>query len=101
MSNNLGPQVSRVLDPEGRSFLEVILAQGRPPLDAEFNLLQELATGASRQIVLRGMPSGWLGNETNTSASFGTDSTWSNWFKFGAQRAGEQRTVACRLPGRK
>jgi hypothetical protein len=62
-------------------------------LDAEFNLLQELATDFSRRIVLRGSPSGFLGNETNPSADFITSPIWSNWMKFGPQRTGEQKAV--------
>jgi len=93
MSNNLGPGVSRVLDPNGREFLEVILQQGKPPMDAEFNLLQELATDITRKVVLRGTPSGWLGNETNVKADFMTDPRWSNWFRFGTQRTGEKQAV--------
>ena len=93
MSNNLGPGVSRVLDPNGREFLEVILQQGKPPMDAEFNLLQELASDLSRRAVLRETPSGWLGNETNAGADFVTDPRWSNWFRFGTQRTGEKQSV--------
>ena len=93
MTENLGSGVSRVLDPTGTQFTEVVLQQGKPPLDAEFNLLQELATNFSRQIVLRGSPSGFLGNETNPSADYLTNPIWSNWFKFGPQRTGEQRAV--------
>lgn len=93
MSENLGNGVSRVLDPTGTAFTTVILQQGKPPLDAEFNLLQELATDFCRRIVLRGSPSGFLGNETNQSADFLTNPIWSNWFKFGPQRTGEQRAV--------
>ena len=93
MASNLGPGVSRVLDPNGREFLEVILQQGKPPMDAEFNLLQELATGISRRAILRDVPSGWLGNETNSMAEYVTNPTWSNWFRFGTQRTGEKQAV--------
>jgi len=93
MASNLGPGVSRVLDPNGREFLEVILQQGKPPMDAEFNLLQEIAADFSRTAVLRGTPSGWLGNETSTMADYITNSQWSNWFKFGSQRTGEKQAI--------
>lgn len=93
MSTNLGPGVSRVLDPTGTEFVEVIWQQGRPPLDSELNLLQELASGFARRLTLRGTPSGWLGNETNTSDVYLTDPSWSNWFKFGRQKASEQKAV--------
>ena len=91
--NNLGPGVSRVLNPDGTEFVEVIWQQGRPPLDAEFNLMQELASGLNRRLVLRGTPSGWLGNETNLTDDFVTNANWSNWFQFGRQKTGEQKAV--------
>jgi hypothetical protein len=90
---NLGPGVSRVLDPSGTEFVEVIWQQGRPPLDSEYNLMQEMLTGFSRKIVLRGTPSGWLGNDTNSSDVFATNPTWSNWFQYGRQKTGEQKAV--------
>ena len=86
---SLGPGVSRVLDPTATAFVEVILQQGKPPMDAEFNLLQELPAGLTRAAVLSGMPSGWLGNETDLSTDIVTNPLWSNWFKFGQQRTGE------------
>jgi hypothetical protein len=91
--NNLGPDTSRVLDPTATGFLEVILQQGKPPMDAEFNLLQEIATGQVQAAVLRGVLSGWLGNETGLPSDFVTNPSWSNWFQFGQQRSGERASV--------
>jgi hypothetical protein len=93
MANNLGPGVSRVLNPDATEYVEVILQQGKPPMDAEFNLLQELGVNYTRKATLRGMPSGWLGNDTNSSAVYDTNARWSNWFKFGKQRPAEQKPV--------
>ena len=93
MANNLGSGVSRVLNPDGTEYVEVIWQQGKPPMDAELNLLQELGVNYTRKALLRGTPSGFLGNDTNTSAVFSTNSIWSNWFQFGKQRAGEQKAV--------
>lgn len=90
---NLGSGVSRVLDPTGTQYTEVILQQGKPPLDAEFNLLQELAFNFTRKYVTRGCPSGFFGNETNSISDYITNSTWSNWLKFGPQRTGEQQAI--------
>ncbi len=91
MTINYGTGVSRVLDPTGTQYTEVILQQGKPPLDAEFNLLQDIAQLQGRTIVQRGVPSGFLGNGTNQRADFITSPTYSNWFKFGPQRTGEQQ----------
>jgi len=93
MSHNLGSGVSRVLDPDGTEYVEVIWQQGKPPMDAELNLLQELGVNYTRKAVLRGTPSGWFGNDTNSSAVFTTNSIWSNWFQYGKQRSGEQKAV--------
>jgi len=93
MSNNYGSGASRVLDPTGTSFTDVIWQMGKPPLDAELNLLQDLAQDFCRKIVLRGTPSGWLGNETNTQEDFITNPLWSNWIQFGRQRLGEQSAI--------
>lgn len=94
MGNNYGSGVSRVLDPTATQYTDVILQQGKPPLDAEFNLLQDIAQLTARSVALRGTPSGFLGNETNPRAAFITTGTWSNWFKFGPQPAGELQAVS-------
>ena len=86
MASNYGPNVSRVLDPTGTQYTNIIWQQGRVPLDSEFSLGVNLAMGAGQRAVLRGTPSGWLGNETNNAEVFLTDPSWSNWFKFGNQR---------------
>lgn len=93
MTNNYGSGVSRVLDPTATQYSDVILQQGKPPLDAEFVLLQDLGNQWNRQMVMRGTPSGFLCNETNPRGDFLTNAVWSNWFKFGSQRAGEQQPV--------
>jgi len=93
MAENFGNGVTRVLDPRQAALLQVIWQQGKPPLDSELNLLQQLATDWRQQIVLRGTPSGWLGNETNPSEDFVTSPEWSNWFRFGRQRTGETKAL--------
>lgn len=93
MGNNYGTGVSRVLDPSGTGFVEVLWQEGKPPCDAELNLLQEIATDWTRKAVIQGTPSGWLGNDTNSSGDFVTSPIWSNWFQFGRQRSGEKRSI--------
>lgn len=92
-SNNYGPGVSRVLDPTGRSFIDVLFQEGRPPMDCEFGLLQDVANDWRRTHTLRGTPSGWLGNETGLLSDFQTDPRYSNWFVFGRQRSGEMQSI--------
>lgn len=93
MADNFGGGVSRVLDPRAGSLLQVVWQQGKPPLDSELNLLQQISSDWRQQIVLRGVPSGWMGNETNPTEDFVTNPSWSNWFKFGRQRSGETKSV--------
>lgn len=93
MVDNLGGGVSRVLDPKQAAFLEVIWQKGKPPLDSELNLLQQIQSDWRQQLVLRNTPSGFLGNETNPTKDFVTSSSWSNWFKFGRQRSGEKQSI--------
>jgi hypothetical protein len=93
MANNYGPGVSRVLDPEGTQYTTTIWQQGKPPADHELILIADIAEEATRSAVLRGMPSGFLGNETNPQADFLTQEAWSNWFQFGPQRSGEKKSV--------
>lgn len=72
---------------------QVVWQMGKPPLDAELNLLQQIANDWRQQVVLRGTPSGWLGNETNPSEDFITNPSWSNWLRFGRQRTGETKSI--------
>jgi hypothetical protein len=94
MTDNFGSGVSRVLDPVSTEYLGLVFQQGRPPLDASINLISQLSVEWDRTINLVNMPSGWIGGENGLSQDFVTDPTWSNWFKFGAQRSGEAKTFA-------
>jgi hypothetical protein len=91
--DNFGTGVSRVLSPQDRSLLQVIWQQGKPPCDAELNLMQQLAEEWDRTITLRGTPSGWIGGEVNLEEVFQTNVNWSNWFKFGRQTTGESQAI--------
>lgn len=93
MASDFGTGVSRVLDPLQASWTQVIWQQGKPPLDSELNLNQQLAADWRRILTLRGTPSGWLGNAVNPSEVFVTSAMWSNWFRFGQQRSGEKRAI--------
>lgn len=93
MAENLGSGVSRTLDPKKTGYQTVVWQQGRPPTDAELNLMQQLATEWDKIAVSSGTPSGWLGNGLNDHESFVTDPSWSNWFRFGNQRTGEASSI--------
>ncbi len=94
MSDNLGPGVSRVVSPEGASFDLVIWQADKPPLDSELDLVQQVESDWRRTMVMRGTPSGWIENPTNPGDAFVTNATYSNWFQFGRQRAGETKAIA-------
>lgn len=93
MPSNFGTGVSRVLSPDQTSYVQVIWQQGKPPLDSELNLLQQIDDDWRRTHVLLGTPSGFLGNATSAQDSFDTQGNRSNWFKFGLQRAGDQKAI--------
>lgn len=93
MAKNFGPGVSRVLDPTAASLVQVVWQQGKPPLDSELNLSQQIASEWNRIHVLRGTPSGFYGDATNSQNSFVTDPSFSNWFKFGPQFSGEKGAI--------
>jgi hypothetical protein len=93
MADNFGSGVSRVLDPKKAAFHQVIWQKGKPPLDSELNLIQQLENDWRQQLVLRGTPSGWLGNETNPSEDFVTHPSVSNGFRYGRQRSGEKQAI--------
>lgn len=80
MADNLGNGVSRVLTPEQTQYEQVIFQWDRPPLDSEWNLVQQLEDLKLRTSVLRSMPSGWLGNGTLASEVYETSALWSNQF---------------------
>ncbi len=93
MADNFGNGVSRTLTPKQTQFLQTVFQEGKPPLDAEFNLIQQLENDWRQQLVLRGTPSGFLGNETNATEDFVTNPNWSNFFRFGRQRSGESKAI--------
>lgn len=93
MGSNFGIGVSRVLSPDQANLLQVVWQQGKPPMDADLNLMQQLDDDWRRILVLRGTPSGWLSSATNARESFVTNPSWSNWFKFGQQRSGETKAI--------
>ena len=59
MAKNLGSGVSTVYEGEGYAYDKVVYQQGKPPLDAENNLAQELQEILSRKSTSH-LSSGWL-----------------------------------------
>lgn len=93
MSLNFGTGVSRVLDPSQTGYSLVIWQQGKPPLDSELALSQQIPGEWNRILALRGVPSGFLANDINPERDYVTSPIWSNWFQFGQQKTGEKQTI--------
>ena len=56
---NLGSGVSYVFEPSGFNYDEVVFQKGKPPIDSEMNLIQELQNAVGQRN-LSGLPSGWI-----------------------------------------
>jgi len=93
MTDNYGPNVSRVLSPVQTSYKTVVWQAGRPPLDSELSLSQQIAAEWDRLHVLTATPSGWIDDAINPQDSYVTNVNYSNWFQFGAQQTGEKQAV--------
>jgi photosystem II stability/assembly factor-like uncharacterized protein len=59
MANNLGTGVSYVYDEEGYNYDTVVFQKGKPPLDSELNLSQDLINGLRGKQTIS-LPSGWV-----------------------------------------
>jgi len=93
MTDNFGPNVSRVLSPAQASYKTVVFQAGRPPLDSEMSFAQQIAAEWDRLHVLTGTPSGWLDDAINPQDSYVTSVNYSNWFQYGDQQAGERQSI--------
>ncbi len=59
-AKNFGTGVSRILDPSSRAWAHVILNQGRPALEYEINLMQDIALDRAASVNRTLLPSGFL-----------------------------------------
>lgn len=73
---NYGVTVSRTLQPGQRSFDTLVWQQGKPPLDAELNLLFDIITDKFQKFVNAQLQSGFINFN-----SFNFNATWSNKFQ--------------------
>ena len=63
MPKEFGPSVSGYNDPNGRSWETVVFEAGKPVLDRELNLSQDVDGGAAQANLKRAVPSGWLSDD--------------------------------------
>lgn len=59
MSDYLGPNQTRVLDPTNRSFEELVYQKQKPPLSSELNLNGMVSSNRDKNLSSALMPSGW------------------------------------------
>ena len=59
MSDYLGPNQTRVLDYDNRSFEKVVYQRKKPPLSSEVNLTGDIASEHSQNLAQFLLPSGW------------------------------------------
>lgn len=69
-TKNFGPAVSGYLDPTGRNWETAVFQAGKPVLDKELNLQQDVDGGQAEAAVRRTMPSGWISDDFVATASF-------------------------------
>jgi len=62
-TKNFGAAVSGYLDPDGRSFENPVFQAGKPVLDKELNLAEDIANTFGLSLARRVYPSGWVTNE--------------------------------------
>lgn len=73
-----GTGISAYLDPEGRSWETTVFQAGKPLLDKELNLSQDLSAEAEFQFRRRTMPSGWMADDilSTQGGTVGTDAIY-------------------------
>lgn len=81
--------VSRTLQAKNRSFLNVIWRTGKPALDSEWNLLNDVASELFYNSIQSSAPSGWLSLGAN---KYATNSGIENTFSFFSQE-NEQEVI--------
>lgn len=85
MSDNYGTpqQVSRVLPAKDRQFTNVVFQKGKPPLDAELNLQDDIKAEQQRVLIQSQTPSGWVSDAVGSLRDYVTAKNWSNHFYLG------------------
>lgn len=63
MTKNFGPATSGYDIPEGRAWETVVFEAGKPVLDRELNLGQDIDNGAAQAGLRRALPSGWISDD--------------------------------------
>jgi len=67
-TKNYGPAVSGYLDPSGRNWENPVFQAGKPVLDKEINLVEDLSSGYGQAALRRSTPSGWISDDFTASS---------------------------------
>ena len=86
MAKDFGTGVSRTLDAAMRQFTAVVFQDSKPPLDAEFNLQDDIHTENLSKLIRAEMPSGFFIDPTRAIQDYLFDPNWSNYFILGNPR---------------
>ena len=81
--SNYGSDISRTLDAVNRQFSNVLFRRGKPPLDAEYNLQDDICSEELRDVVRAMMPSGFVMDPTRPLEDFQFNPSWANMFILG------------------
>lgn len=93
MAETFGSGVTRTLSALQRQFGAVVWQKGKPPLDAELNLMGQVDMERMQALVSSMMPSGFLLDPTRAQNDFHTDPSWSNFFRLGRPASDETEPV--------
>lgn len=86
MTKSLGTGVSRTLSSLDRMFRGVVFQKKKPPLDAEFNLSDDIHNETIRNLIQAEIPSGFFTDPTRPFNDYQFDPQWSNLFILGNPR---------------
>lgn len=93
---NYGSDISRTLDAVNRQFSNILFRKGKPPLDAEYNLQDDICSEKLQNALQSMMPSGFVLDPTRTLEDYQFDPSWSNMFVLGnpaIQTLGQTTTI--------
>lgn len=93
MALSFGNGVSRTLAAAMRQFSTVVWQAGKPPLDAELNLLQQIQSESLAQTLRSQIPSGFFTDPTRALGDYVTAPEWSNFFLLGNPAEDEGSSV--------
>ena len=93
-----GSTVSRYLPVEGRSWDDAVYQSGKPVLDSELNLSQEVKSAFESILLNKTLPSGWVRSQGKASPDFTFPAVGSPAFVNNAFYMGKQTALVAGIP---